>query len=76
MLKIVAAFLVVGKPLNKFAQIDCFNHNVTMPKKKKHAMELTDEEVLKRVFHPEIAKAVRKHLKGQTKQERKPKPKQ
>jgi hypothetical protein len=39
-----------------------------MPKKKKHAMELTDEEVLKRVFHPEIAKAVRKHLKGQTKQ--------
>jgi hypothetical protein len=47
-----------------------------MPKKKKHATELTDEEVLKRVFHPEIAKAVRKHLKGQTKQERKTKPKQ
>jgi hypothetical protein len=42
-----------------------------MPKKKKHAMELTDEEVLKRVFHPEIAKAVRKHVKGQTKPEKK-----
>ncbi|HYA24531.1 MAG TPA: hypothetical protein VEF05_10245 [Terriglobales bacterium] len=36
-----------------------------MPKKKKHAMELTDEEALKRVFHPEIVKAVRKHLKNQ-----------
>jgi hypothetical protein len=47
-----------------------------MPKKKKHAMELTDEEVLKRVFHPEIAKAVRKHLKVQTKLEKKNKPKQ
>jgi hypothetical protein len=47
-----------------------------MPKKKKHAMELTDEEVLKRVFHPEIAKAVKRHLKGQTKSGRKPKPKQ
>lgn len=42
-----------------------------MPKKKKHAMELTDEEVLKRVFHPEIAKAVRKHVKGQSKSEKK-----
>jgi hypothetical protein len=47
-----------------------------MPKKKKHAMELTDEEVLKRVFHPEIAKAVKRHLKGQTKPGKKSSPKQ
>ena len=47
-----------------------------MSKKKKHAMELTDEEVLKRVFHPEIAKAVKRHLKGQTKPKKKQKPKQ
>jgi hypothetical protein len=47
-----------------------------MPKKKKHAMELTDDEVLKRVFHPEIAKAVKRHLKGQTKPEKKSKPRQ
>ena len=46
-----------------------------MPRKKKHAMELTDEEALKRVFHPEIAKAVRKHLKGQTKKAGKSNPK-
>ena len=38
-----------------------------MPRKKKHAMEMTDEEALKHIFHPEIAKAVRKHLKGQIK---------
>lgn len=37
-----------------------------MSKKKKHAMELTDDEALKRVFHPNIAKAVRKHVRGQT----------
>lgn len=40
-----------------------------MPKKsKKHPMEMTDEEALKHLFHPEIVKAVRKHVKGQTKQ--------
>ena len=38
-----------------------------MPKKKKHAMQMTDEEALKHLFHPEIAKAVRKHVKDQTK---------
>jgi len=44
-----------------------------MPKKsKKHPMEMTDEEALKHLFHPEIAKAVRKHLKGQTQPKRKP----
>jgi hypothetical protein len=38
-----------------------------MPKKsKKHPIEMTDEEALKHLFHPEIVKAVRKHLKGQT----------
>ena len=45
-----------------------------MPKKsKKHPMEMTDEEALKHLFHPKIVKAVRKHLKGQTKPDRKPK---
>ncbi|MGA7380724.1 MAG: hypothetical protein WBX03_07720 [Terriglobales bacterium] len=40
-----------------------------MPKKsKKHPMEMTDDEALNHIFHPKIAKAVRKHLKGQTKQ--------
>jgi len=44
-----------------------------MPKKsKKHPIEMTDEEALKHLFHPEIAKAVRQHLKDQTK----PAPKQ
>lgn len=38
---------------------------------KKHPMEMTDDEALTRLFHPKIAKAVRKHLKGQTKPERK-----
>jgi hypothetical protein len=44
-----------------------------MPRKKskKHPMEMTDEEALKHLFHPEIAKAVRKHLKGQSKPEKK-----
>ena len=46
-----------------------------MPKKKKHPMEMTDEEALQHIFHPEIAKAVRKHLKGQTKSQKKSKPK-
>src|SRR6266550_9096829 len=41
-----------------------------MPKKKKHPMHMTDGEALKHLFHPEIVKAVRKHVKGQTKQER------
>gem|GEM_PF-6429999 len=35
-------------------------------KSKKHPMQMTDEEALKHLFHPEIGKAVRKHLKGQT----------
>ncbi|MGA9896751.1 MAG: hypothetical protein WBQ09_01525 [Terriglobales bacterium] len=40
-----------------------------MPKKsKKHPMEMTDEEALNHIFHPKIAQAVRKHLKGQTTQ--------
>jgi hypothetical protein len=39
-----------------------------MPKSsKKHPIHMTDEEALKHLFHPEIVKAVRKHLKGQTK---------
>jgi hypothetical protein len=42
-----------------------------MPKKKKHPTQWTDDEVLKKIFHPEIAKAVRKHLKGETKTEKK-----
>jgi len=46
-----------------------------MPKRKKHPMHMTDEEALKHLFHPEIVKAIRKHVKGQTKQEQKPKPK-
>jgi hypothetical protein len=43
-----------------------------MPKSsKKHPIHMTDEEALKHLFHPEIVKAVRRHLKGQTQ----PKPK-
>ena len=68
MLKVIAALLVVAVTVNQFAEVNCFCHKVTMPKKaKKHPMEMTDEEALKHIFHPEIAKAVRKHLKGQTK---------
>src|SRR5204863_9899930 len=55
-------------------RLHCFSY-VTMPKKKKHPMHMTDEEALKHLFHPEIVKAVRKHVKGQSKQEQKPKPK-
>jgi len=42
-----------------------------MPRKKKHPMHMTDEEALKHIFHPEIVKAVRKHVKGQSKSEAK-----
>jgi hypothetical protein len=36
-----------------------------MPRKKlkKHPLEMTDEEALKHLFHPKIARAVKKHLK-------------
>lgn len=44
-----------------------------MPKKKKHPMQMTDEEALKHLFHPEIVKSVRKHLKDETKRVPKPK---
>jgi hypothetical protein len=37
----------------------------TMPKKKKHPAEMTDEEALKHIFHPKIVRAVKKHLRGQ-----------
>ena len=43
-----------------------------MPKKQKHPMEMTDEEALKHVFHPKIAKAVGKHVKGQKRKGKKP----
>jgi hypothetical protein len=45
-------------------------------KAKKHPMEMTDEEALKHLFHPEIVKAVRKHVKasGSRKPKRKEKP--
>lgn len=46
-----------------------------MPKKK-HPMEMTDDEALKHIFHPKIAKAVRKHLKGQSESDRKPQERQ
>jgi hypothetical protein len=40
-----------------------------MPKSsKKHPIQMTDEEALKHLFHPEIVKAVKRHLKGQTPQ--------
>ena len=42
-----------------------------MPKKK-HPMNMTDDEALKHIFHPKIAKAVRKHLKGQSQEKPKP----
>jgi hypothetical protein len=43
-----------------------------MPKSsKKHPIHMTDEEALKHLFHPEIVKAVRKHLLDQTKPKRK-----
>jgi hypothetical protein len=41
-----------------------------MPRKKKHPMHMTDEEALKHLFHPEIVKAVRKHVKGQNNRRR------
>ena len=42
-----------------------------MPRKKKHPIHMTDEEALNHIFHPEIAKAVRKHLKNSEKPKRK-----
>jgi len=36
-----------------------------MPRKKKHPMEMTDEEALKHIFHPKIVKAIQRHLKKQ-----------
>jgi hypothetical protein len=46
-----------------------------MPTKKKHPMHMTDEEALRHLFHPEIVKAVKKHVKAQSKR-KKSKPKQ
>ena len=34
-----------------------------MPRTKKHPMHMTDEEALKHLFHKDIVKAVRHHLK-------------
>jgi hypothetical protein len=34
---------------------------------KKNPREMTDEEALKHLFHPEIVKAIRKHAKGEKK---------
>jgi hypothetical protein len=75
MLKVITALLVISKPLNHFAEVNGIFHRSPMPKKKKHAMELTDEEALKRIFHPEIVKAVRKHLKAHNHQSKKSVPK-
>jgi hypothetical protein len=76
-LKVVAALLVITETLYKLAEVNCFCHKVTMPRKKskKHPMEMTDDEALKHLFHPEIVKAVRKHLKSQAKPEKKRKSK-
>jgi hypothetical protein len=40
-----------------------------MPRKKsmKHPMKMKDEEALKHLFHPEIVKAVKRHIKGESK---------
>jgi len=40
-----------------------------MPRKKlkKHPMKMTDEEALKHLFHPEIVRAVKRHIKGESK---------
>jgi hypothetical protein len=40
-----------------------------MPKKKskKHPKDMTDEEVLKHLFHPKIVRAVKGHLKREGK---------
>jgi hypothetical protein len=45
-------------------------------KSKKHPMEMTDEEALKHLFHPQIVKAVQMHLQGQTTEKPKQKKKQ
>jgi len=45
-----------------------------MPKKKKHPIHMTDDEALKHIFHPEIVKAVRKHVKDEAKPKKKRKP--
>ncbi len=39
-----------------------------MPTKKKHPIHMTDDEALKHIFHPEIVKAVKKHVKKQSEQ--------
>jgi hypothetical protein len=40
-----------------------------MPKKKltKHPKDMTDEEALKHLFHPKIVRAVKSHLKRESK---------
>ena len=65
-LKVITALLVIPKTFYEFAEVDCFYHEVTMPKKmKKHPSQMTDEEALKHLFHPKIVKAVKSHLKQQ-----------
>ena len=41
-----------------------------MPKKKKHPSQMTDDEALKHIFHPEIVKSVKKHVRLRIKRTR------
>jgi hypothetical protein len=34
-----------------------------MPRKKKHPKDMTNDEALRHIFHPKIAKHIKKHVK-------------
>jgi hypothetical protein len=59
-----AALIVVAKLLNQRHQINrSGGHSVTMPKSKKHPIEMTSDELAAHVFHRKLHKALKKHVK-------------
>ncbi len=62
-LKVIAASLIITKPINQANEIEGFFHKITMPKKsKKRPKDMTDQEAAEHLFHPRIVHAVQEHL--------------
>jgi hypothetical protein len=59
----LAALVIGSEILNQRHQVNgSRGHSVTMPKSKKHPIEMTSDELAAHVFHPKLLKAVKKHI--------------
>jgi hypothetical protein len=60
----LTALFVCPELLNQRHQINRRgSHTVTaMPKKSKHTIEMTSDELAKHVFHPKVLKAAKEHI--------------